>query len=115
MSSVIDSITCPQCAYTQATLDFDCRTGEEETSCRRCGYYESWTAKRDQDGKPRGWTHEINRGFGALVLRIGGNARSPSSNFMTKAEIIAQTLRAMNRSRLNASPRTATSRMRKNS
>jgi hypothetical protein len=69
LSSVLDSITCPQCGYAQATVDFDCRTSEEEISCRRCGFYESWTAKRDQDGKPRGWTHEINRGFGALWYR----------------------------------------------
>jgi predicted nucleic-acid-binding Zn-ribbon protein len=66
MSFVLDSITCPQCGYTRATVDLDCRTSEEETSCRRCGYHESWTAKYDRDGKPRGWTHEINRGFGAL-------------------------------------------------
>ena len=69
MSSVLDSITCPQCGYSEAIVDFDCRTSEEATSCRRCGFYERWTAKRDQDGKPRGWTHEINRGFGALWYR----------------------------------------------
>jgi hypothetical protein len=72
MSSVLDSITCPQCGYSEATVDFDCRTSEEETSCRHCGFYESWTAKRDQDGKPRGWTHEINKGFGALWYRVKG-------------------------------------------
>lgn len=85
MSSVLDSIPCPQCGYTEATVDFDCRTSEEETSCRRCGHYESWTAKRDQDGKHRGWTHEINKGFGALWYR-GSGAIGFAGHFLNSAQ-----------------------------
>jgi hypothetical protein len=66
MSSVHDQIECRQCAYQQADYEYYCRIGEDVTICRRCGYHESWTAKRDQEGMPCGWTHEIDRGFGAL-------------------------------------------------
>jgi hypothetical protein len=88
MSSVLDSITCRQCGYTQATVDFDCRTSEEETSCRRCGHHESWTAKRDQDGTHRGWTHEINKGFGALWYR-GKGAIGFAGLFLNSAQELA--------------------------
>jgi hypothetical protein len=87
MSSVLDFIPCPQCKYAEAAVDFDCRTSEEETSCRRCGFYESWTAKRDQDGKPRGWTHEINRGFGALWYRGSAGVGFASHSLNSAQEV----------------------------
>ena len=88
MSSVLDFITCRQCGYTQATVDFHCRTSEEETSCRCCGHYESWTAKHDQDGKHRGWTHEINKGFSALWYR-GSDGIGFACHFLNSAQELA--------------------------
>jgi hypothetical protein len=67
MSSVLDLIECPQCGYKEADHEYYCRTGGENvTTCRRCGYHETWTAKRDQEGNPCGWKHDIDEGFGAL-------------------------------------------------
>jgi|SRR5579872_4156132 len=66
MSSVQDQIECKQCHYPEADYTYYCRVAEDSTVCRRCGYHESWTAKRDQEGVPCGWIHEIDQGFGAL-------------------------------------------------
>jgi hypothetical protein len=66
MSSVQDQIKCPQCEYLQADYVYYCGIGEDETTCRRCGYHESWTAKRNPEDIPCGWVHEIDRGLGAM-------------------------------------------------
>src|SRR5438552_16324198 len=72
MSSVLDQVECPQCEYKEADHEFDCRTSEECTMCRHCGRYESWNAKRGEDGVHSGWIHEISKGFGALWYRPTG-------------------------------------------
>jgi len=66
VSSVLDLIECKQCGYEEADYEFYCRTCEDVTTCRHCGYHERWTAKCDEEGKPCGWKHEIDFGFGAL-------------------------------------------------
>jgi len=66
MSSVLDQINCQQCGYKAADYEYRCRTCEDVTTCRRCGFHESWIAKRNQEGIPCGWLHEIDEGFGAL-------------------------------------------------
>lgn len=74
MSSVQDQIKCPQCKYPEADYVYYCRIGEDLTICRRCGYHESWTAKRSPEGIPCGWVHEIDEGFGALWYTLKGAA-----------------------------------------
>ena len=49
MSSVLDLIRCPQCGYEEADYEFYCRSCEDVTTCRHCGYHESWTTKRDEE------------------------------------------------------------------
>ncbi|MFI5117164.1 MAG: hypothetical protein ACHP8B_10760 [Terriglobales bacterium] len=66
MSTVSDVVKCPQCGYEKADYEFNCRTSEDVTMCRSCGYYECWDAKYDEDGERCGWKHEISRGAGAL-------------------------------------------------
>src|ERR1019366_6294810 len=72
MSVVQKFVTCPQCGYEQADYIYDCRTSEDDTMCRRCGYRERWDAKCDEDGNCCGWKHEINTGAGALWYRDTG-------------------------------------------
>jgi hypothetical protein len=91
MSSVQDLIKCKQCGYKEADYLYYCRIGEDVTTCRRCGFHESWTAKRDQDGVPCGWLHEIDEGFGALFYRLKGaggfaNGCMRSANELAEAE-----------------------------
>lgn len=69
MSTVSDLVKCPQCGYEEADYEFNCRTRGEETLCNRCGYRESWEAKRDEDGQLLGWKHDISQGAGALWYR----------------------------------------------
>jgi len=69
MSSVLDQIECRQCGYKAADYEYRCRSCEEVTTCRRCGFHESWTLKRNQEDVPCGWIHEIDEGFGALFYR----------------------------------------------
>lgn len=66
MSTVSDLVKCPQCGYEEADYEFNCRTRGEETLCNRCGYRESWDAKRDEAGDFLGWKHDISQGAGAL-------------------------------------------------
>jgi len=72
MSSVSDLVKCPQCGYEEAGYEFDRRSRGEETLCNRCGYRESWEAKREQDGQFLGWKHDISKGFGVLWCRGTG-------------------------------------------
>jgi hypothetical protein len=72
MSSVQDLIKCKLCGYKEADYLYYCRIAEDRTTCRRCGYHESWTAKRDQEGIPCGWIHEIDHGFGVLFYSPTG-------------------------------------------
>lgn len=66
MTSVSTTTDCPQCGFDEAEHDFDCRTNEKETVCWRCGYYESWTIERGEEGNGCGWTHVVDPGFGVL-------------------------------------------------
>ena len=51
MSSVQDTVKCPQCGGCYTT-DFDCRTLEEFKFCERCGKKELVEIVRDENGKP---------------------------------------------------------------
>ncbi len=51
MSSVQDTIQCPQCGGCYTT-DFDCRTFEEFKFCHRCGKREEIKMVRDEKGAP---------------------------------------------------------------
>jgi hypothetical protein len=87
MSSVLDQIECPQCGYKQADYEYYCRVGDDVTKCRRCGYNESWTSKRDKEGKPSGWTHQIVRSFGALWYRSTDGSGFVSQCFHSTQEL----------------------------
>ena len=87
MSSVLDQIECRQCGYKQADYQYYCRIAEDVTICRHCGYHESWTAKRDQDGMPCGWTHEIDQGFGALWYTKKGSSEFANSCLRSAQEL----------------------------
>jgi hypothetical protein len=87
MSSVQDLIECPQCGYKEADYIYYCRIGDDTTSCRRCGYHESWTAKHDQGGSHCGWKHEIDQGFGALCYRGTGEIGFAACNMRSAQEL----------------------------
>jgi hypothetical protein len=72
MSTSSSYIDCPQCGYAKADHVLDCRSFDEQTMCRRCGYEETWEPKYCNDGQPCGWKHEISKGFGALWYRSAG-------------------------------------------
>lgn len=74
MSSVQDTVKCPQCGGCYTT-DFDCRTFEEFKFCHRCGKKELVTLVRDENGnavydadnKPQ-YKEEAHFGYGCLKL-----------------------------------------------
>ena len=88
MSSVQSFVECPQCGYEQADYLYRCRTDENATMCRRCGYYECWDAKYDEDGDFCGWKHEISRGAGALWGRGTGQGIFRGDFCNTKKEVL---------------------------
>ena len=50
MGSVIDTIECPNCKSEDSCyVDFYYKTGEEYTSCGKCGYYHSLSYRRDDN------------------------------------------------------------------
>lgn len=74
MSSVQDTVKCPQCGG-EYTTDFDCRTFEEFKFCSRCGKKELVSLIRDENGnavydadnKPQ-YREESHFGYGCLCL-----------------------------------------------
>ncbi len=74
MSSVQDSIKCPQCGGCYTT-DYDCRTFEEFKFCHRCGKREEIKMVRDEKGaavldenrSPK-YTESSHFGYGCLKL-----------------------------------------------
>ena len=88
MSTVSDQIECPQCGYSEADHEFNCRSCGEVTMCKRCGYYECRDAKYDEDGNPCGWKHEISRGAGALWYRGPGQGVFCGRFFNTVKEVL---------------------------
>ena len=88
MSSVQSFVKCPQCGYEQADELYRCCTDESVTSCRRCGYYECWDAKYDEDGDFCGWKHEINKGAGALWGRGTGQDILSGHFYNTQKEVL---------------------------
>lgn len=74
MSSVQDTIKCPQCGGCYTT-DYDCRTLEEFKFCERCGKKELVELVRDEngevvldsEGKPS-YKESSNFGYGCLKL-----------------------------------------------
>jgi hypothetical protein len=71
MSSAQLDVKCPQCGYKYAFYEYTLRAGREYTMCRRCGYYELWDPKFDEDGNHCGWKHEVGTGAGALSYGTG--------------------------------------------
>jgi hypothetical protein len=59
------------------------------TACRRCGYYETWTVKYDQADNPCGWTHEIDKGAGALWYRKTGGAGF-AAHYLNSAQQVSE-------------------------
>lgn len=53
MSSTVGYNDCPCCGSKETLYyDFNCKTQEEESFCRQCGYSYSFRYKRDENGKP---------------------------------------------------------------
>ena len=95
MSSVQDTVKCPQCGGCYTT-DFDCRTFEEFKFCLRCGKKELITLVRDENGnavydadnKPQ-YTEESHYGYGCLCLagKKGGSTLYSLTNPLTDEEL----------------------------
>lgn len=95
MSSVQDTVKCPQCGGCYTT-DFDCRTLEEFKFCHRCGKKELTTLVRDENGnavydadnKPQ-YTEESLFGYGCLCLagKKGGSTLYSLTNPLTDEEL----------------------------
>lgn len=95
MSSVQDTVKCPQCGgcYTE---DFDCRTFEEFKFCHRCGKKELVTLVRDENGnavydadnKPQ-YKKESHFGYGCLCLvgKKGGSTLYSLSKPLSDEEL----------------------------
>jgi hypothetical protein len=73
MVSVLDYVICPQCSYREADSEYNCRTGEEYTSCSRCGFGESWDAEYDDNGIFREFKHVVHQGVGVLFYQAQGS------------------------------------------
>ncbi len=71
MSTLMDYIQCPQCGYEQADTEFDCRTTEERTNCRKCGFSEYVDREADSEGK-FAFKHQVVEGAGVLFYRWKG-------------------------------------------
>ena len=88
MSSVQDTIKCPQCGGCYTT-DFDCRTLEEFKFCERCGKKELVELVRDENGeavldaecKP---TYRESSNFGYGCLRLAGKKGGATLYSMTE-------------------------------
>ena len=88
MSSVQDTIKCPQCGGCYTT-DFDCRTFEEFKFCERCGKKELVELVRDEngeavldaEGKP---TYRESSHFGYGCLRLAGKKGGATLYSMTE-------------------------------
>lgn len=95
MSSVQDTVKCPQCGGCYTT-DFDCRTFEEFKFCHRCGKKELVILVRDENGnavydaenKPQ-YTEESHFGYGCLCLagKKGGSTLYSLTNPLTDEEL----------------------------
>ena len=95
MSSVQDTVKCPQCGGCYTT-DFDCRTFEEFKFCHRCGKKELVILVRDENGnavydadnKPQ-YTEESLFGYGCLCLagKKGGSTLYSLTNPLTDEEL----------------------------
>lgn len=94
MSSVQDTIKCPQCGGCYTT-DFDCRTFEEFKFCHRCGKKELIELVRDENGnavydaehKPK-YTESSHFGYGCLCLagKKGGSTLYSMTKPLTDEE-----------------------------
>ena len=95
MSSVQDTVKCPQCGGCYTT-DFDCITFEEFKFCHRCGKKELVILVRDENGnalydadnKPQ-FTEESHFGYGCLCLagKKGGSTLYSLTNPLTDGEL----------------------------
>lgn len=88
MSSVQDTIKCPQCGGCYTT-DFDCRTLEEFKFCERCGKKELVELVRDEKGevvldavgKP---SYKESSHFGYGCLKLAGKKGGATLYSMTE-------------------------------
>ena len=88
MSSVQDTVKCPQCGGCYTT-DFDCRTLEEFKFCERCGKKELIELIRDENGeaiydaggKP---TYRESSHFGNGCLKLAGKKGGATLYSMTE-------------------------------
>lgn len=88
MSSVLDFTRCPQCGYEQADTEFDCRTSEQSTNCRRCGFSEYVEWEKDNEGK-FAFKHRVVEGAGVLFYRWKG-AIAYTCNYFAKQEDVTE-------------------------
>ena len=88
MGTVSVNIKCPRCKEDGCNNEFNYKTGEEYINCSQCGYYYSFTYRRDKEGNfvkkdsAKGDTLDnfisdetlIEKAFGAykLVIKNGG-------------------------------------------
>lgn len=86
MSTVMDYIQCPQCGYDQADTEYNCRTCEQRTNCRKCGF--SKYLDRETDGKGKvTFTHRVCEGAGVLFFRWKGAIGYTSHYLATQDEV----------------------------
>jgi len=69
MGSVIDYFDCPNCGQ-EAVDDFYYKTGEQYINCISCGYHESHSYKRDDDGKFITKDGTSNYSFDNLIMEV---------------------------------------------
>lgn len=90
MSTVLGCMECPQCGYAKADTEYNCRTFEERTNCRKCGFSEYLDRETDCEGKVV-FKHRVIEGAGVLFYRwkdgLGYTSHYlPAEEEVTKAE-----------------------------
>ena len=69
MGSVIDYFDCPNCGQ-EAVDDFYYKTGEQYINCNSCGYHESHSYKRDENGNLITKDGTNNYSFDNLIMEV---------------------------------------------
>lgn len=87
MSSVSEDWKCKRCGFDFGCRNYDCRTGEWEFDCCRCGFQEYLEAIVNEDGDPIGWRRELIRAFGAEFITPTGVGASRFCGLRSAAEI----------------------------
>lgn len=91
MSSAVTDIECPKCAYKEAMLEGDNRTGSKYLFCDRCGYGASEYIDEEKSTYPDNLVWEFNESGGdgfyhyhqkGMVAAEGGSADKETVEFM---------------------------------